>query len=205
MESGDFNRSNWQTGSGLTVDGIKHEGMSSDEIQQILQKKTHPVVPVIASDQIATLAPMINQKTREFGFVINTDDHTKPGHHWRSIFIDRSNAEIDYYDSLVSEPSVQTLKGIKILVEKMDDPVYFKLKINRIKSQSDKTSTCGAFALRFLEQRMNGRPFKEASGFVDEHVKGEKGQGVYLKMELHLIHSLGLIYIIGLGFPVCIF
>ena len=45
--------------------------MNSDEIAQVLKKKTHHVIPVIASDQIATLLPLVNHTTKQFGFVIN--------------------------------------------------------------------------------------------------------------------------------------
>ena len=44
-----------QKGWGLTNHTIKQEGMNSDEIAQVLKKKTHHVIPVIPSDQIATL------------------------------------------------------------------------------------------------------------------------------------------------------
>ena len=46
-----------QKGWGLTNHTIKQEGMNSDEIAQVLKNKTHHVIPVIASDQIATLLP----------------------------------------------------------------------------------------------------------------------------------------------------
>ena len=59
-------------GWGLTNHTIKQEGMNSDEIAQVLKKKTHHVIPVIASDQIATLLPLVNNKTQHFGFVINS-------------------------------------------------------------------------------------------------------------------------------------
>jgi hypothetical protein len=43
-----------QKGWGLTNNTIKREGMNSDEIAQVLKKKTHHVIPVMASDQMAT-------------------------------------------------------------------------------------------------------------------------------------------------------
>ncbi len=61
-----------QKGWGLTNHTIKRVGMNSDEIAQVLKKKTHHVIPVIASDQIATLLPLVNNTTKEFGFVINS-------------------------------------------------------------------------------------------------------------------------------------
>ena len=88
--------------------------------------------------------------------------------------MDRKKAEVCYFDALVSEPTAETLKGIKQIVEKMHDPLYYKLKINRFKRQANDTSTCGAFSIKFLEDMYAGKKFKEASGFQDQHVAGEK-------------------------------
>ena len=78
------------------------------------------------------------------------------------------------------------LAGIKLLVDKFQDPLYYKLKINMLKYQTDKTSTCGAFALRFIDDMYSGKPFKEASGFVDEHVAGEKSIRRYISRWGHI-------------------
>ena len=61
-----------QKGWGLTNHTIKQDGLNSDEIAQVLKKKTHHVIPVIASDQTAKLLPLVNNKTQHFGFVINS-------------------------------------------------------------------------------------------------------------------------------------
>ena len=98
----------------------------------MLKKKTHHVIPVIASDQIDTLLPLVNQKSQHFGFVINSQSEKKPGMHWKAIYFDRKKAEACYFDSLVSEPTEAVMRGIKQIMRKMADPLYFKLKINRI-------------------------------------------------------------------------
>jgi hypothetical protein len=71
-----------QKGWGRTNNTIKQEGMNSDEIAQVLKKKTHHVIPVIASDQIATLPPLVNHTTKQLGFVINTQSEQNPGLQW---------------------------------------------------------------------------------------------------------------------------
>jgi hypothetical protein len=63
--------------------------MNSDEIAQVLKKKTHHVIPVIASDKIATLLPLVNHTTKQFGFAINSQSEKKPGMHWKAIYFDR--------------------------------------------------------------------------------------------------------------------
>ena len=147
--------------------------MTGQDIETILQKKLHTYIPVIASDEIATLCKYINKNTKEFGFIINSDPHDMPGHHWRSIYINRARAEICYYDSLTSDPSEECLRGLKALMKRMDDPLYYVLKINKVKYQSNTTATCGAFALKFLDDMYHGKKFKEATGY-DDHVNGEK-------------------------------
>ena len=154
--------------------------MTSDEIAQVLKKKTHHVIPVIASDQIATLLPLVNNKTQRFGFVINSQSEKKPGLHWKAIYFDRKKAEVCYFDSLVSEPTEAVMRGIKQIMRKMADPLYFKFKINRIKFQADDTSTCGPFALKFIADMYAGKQFKVATRFTDEHVSGEKSIRKYI-------------------------
>ena len=67
------------------------------------------------------------------------------------------------------------MRGIKPIMWKMADPLYFKFKINRIKLQVNDTSTCGPFALRFIADMYAGKKFKVATRFADEHVAGERG------------------------------
>ena len=45
--------------------------MTTDEIQDVLKKKTHHIIPIIASNDIPTLLPLVGPTTKEFGFVIN--------------------------------------------------------------------------------------------------------------------------------------
>ena len=70
--------------------------------------------------------------------------------HWRAVYFNRKRAECYFFDSLVSEPTDDVMRGIKMIMRKIDDPLYFKFKINRIKLQADNSATCGAFALRFI-------------------------------------------------------
>ena len=94
--------------------------------------------------------------------------------HWRAVYFNRKRAECCFFDSLVSEPTEDNMRGIKMIMRKLADPLYFKFKINRIKYQADNTATCGAFALRFIADMYEGKPFKEATRFRDKHLDGEK-------------------------------
>ena len=94
-----------QKGWGLTNHSIKCEGMTSDEIANVLKKKTHHVIPVIASVQIATLLPLVNHTTKEFSFLISSQSDKKAGMHWKAIYVNRKKAECCYFDGFVSEPT----------------------------------------------------------------------------------------------------
>jgi hypothetical protein len=62
----------------------------------------------------------------------------------------------------------------------MDDDVYYKLKINMVKDQKDDTSNCGFYVIKFLDDRFDGKSFKDASMFskIDfSKVKDNSKQG----------------------------
>ena len=92
-----------QEGNEATLSTIDNEGMSTDDIENVVEKKTHRLVHVIASDQIPTLSHFVGPKTKSFGFVINSQDHKKAGKHWRAIFRDHRTATVSFYVSLVSQ------------------------------------------------------------------------------------------------------
>lgn len=149
-----------------------NDGLFDDQIENILQSKTKRFVPVIMSDEIPTLVKYVNPKTKEFAFVINSTSSKTEGQHWRAVFLDFINCEINYYDSLVSQPTKQFLKDIKLLIDKVNPTCYMKLKVNLIKSQRDDTNSCGFFASKFIIERFKNKPFKEAS-MVDKSDIGE--------------------------------
>jgi hypothetical protein len=52
-------------------------------------------------------------------------------------------------------------------MRKIADPLYFKLKINRIKFQADDSSTCGPFALKFIADMYAHKKNKVATRFIE--------------------------------------
>ncbi len=116
----------------------------------------------------------MNHTTKQFGFVINSQSEKQPGMHWKATYFDRKKVDVCYFDSLVTEPTEAVMRGIKQIMRKMADPLYFKLTINRIKFQADDTSTCGPFALKCIADMYAGKQFKVATCFTDAHVSGEK-------------------------------
>ena len=140
------------------------KGLYDTQIHKIMENKAKRFVPVIMSDEIPTLLPYVSPKTKEFGFIINSTSSKTTGQHWRAVFIDVPNSEIDYYDSLVSQPTKEFLRDIKLLVDKINPNTYMKLKINMIKQQSDTSENCGFYCCKFLIDRFKNKTFKFASG-----------------------------------------
>ena len=59
------------------------------------------------------------------------------------------------------------VKDIKPFIDKINPSVYLKFKINRIKHQSVSSENCGYFAMKFLMDRFNGKPWQDGSGYSD--------------------------------------
>jgi hypothetical protein len=162
------------------------DGLYNDEIEKITDKIGIDV-PVISSDEIDKVVDMINPKTKEFGFVINvvpsdSDGSGKDGYrsgHWMSVFINNADdlPSIEFFDPLGDGPSPDLIDGLEKIVKKIDSDKLMLFKENMIQRQSDDTNTCGHHAIKFLEDRFNGIPWTEATGFdkcMNQQVAGEK-------------------------------
>src|SRR3972149_2215956 len=116
-------------------------GLWNTEIQDILKHKIPDnFIPVIANDQIKLLNPHIKKDTEKFGFIVNTDDSTGNGKHWKAVFLSRPDASVEIYDSLVSIPSRKFMKYVCGRINKRARHRLSQLKINTVKDQSDDTS-----------------------------------------------------------------
>jgi hypothetical protein len=74
---------------------------------------------------------------------------------------------------------------------KMNPSMMFKYKQNMLRRQSKMTSNCGWHAVKFLDDRYNGVPWSEATGYddymaqhssaPDDSHDGEKDISKYIK------------------------
>ena len=122
---------NDQRARGLTNDN-NEDGMTTSEIAQFLDIKTHHIVPVVAKDQMDLLLPFVNSSTKQFYFVINSDPITKSGSHWRAGGIDINDGSCFFYDPLANDCDISFQKGMKNLIDKIHPNYYLKFKINKI-------------------------------------------------------------------------
>ena len=113
----------------------------------------------------------------KYGFVYNTVPSNKPTKyegHWRAIYIDLDDDKsIDHYDSF-GEPAEEDIQNqIGVLLKPFNLPYYLKWKDNKIVNQRSNSSNCGFFCVNFLQDRFEGIPFVDSTGFSNVN-KAEK-------------------------------
>lgn len=153
----------------------KDDGLWNDEIEKILKLKIKDTVPVVAIDQVKNLIPFVNNQTKRFGFIMNTADSSSDGSgedggklgHWVSTYINNEDdfPSIEYFDSFGDDPKESTIQSLKQMARRINPEKYFKVKINKLKLQPDSSPHCGHYAIKFLEDRFDGKTFSEASGY----------------------------------------
>jgi Ulp1 family protease len=99
---------------------------------------------------------------------MNLDKRSKPGSHWIAIYIDPQSASVEYFDSFGRDPDKHVMKQLKDLVDSLNLKYLYKLKINKVKHQTDNSNLCGFHSMKFLINRFKGVPFSKASGLMIE-------------------------------------
>jgi hypothetical protein len=183
--------------------GLGEEGddaLYNDEIAKIIKKRVGRVVPVIPSDKVKYLKDYVKRGDKSFAAIINTNPSESDGTgqdgfqvgHWTSVFIDNRDdyPSIEFFDALVSSPKKELVVELKKIAKKMNSERMFLYKENRLQRQAKEASTCGWHAAQFIDDRLNGIPFSEATGYddfinrigkVDDSADGEKDIRKYIK------------------------
>lgn len=158
--------------------GGDDNGLYNTEIEEIAKKHIKNYVPVIASDEIKSLSHHVKHGDKRFAFIINTnpstsdgsgEDGMRPGH-WRAVYINNDDdfPSVEYFDPLCEGriPN-DLLKVCMSLSRKMNPEMMFKYKQNMLRRQSKLTSNCGYHSLKFVDDRYNGVPWSDATGYSD--------------------------------------
>lgn len=148
-------------------------GLYDDQINDMLMSEPN-YCGCISRDEIHKLK--LDDKGK-YGFVYNTVPSNKPTKyegHWRAIYIDLDDDKsIDHYDSF-GEPAEEDIQEqIKKLLEQFNLPYYLKWKDNKIINQRSNSSNCGFFCVNFLQDRFEGIPFVDSTGYSNV-MKSEK-------------------------------
>lgn len=159
-------------------DNLGKDALYNYEIEKIMKPyKDKGFQGVIANDEIKDLVPK-----DKMSWIMNTSKRNEPGEHWTAVNIDvNKDKAIEYYDPYGEEPGEQFFKDINWLVQKLKPETYLKLKVNSIKEQDERTSTCGFHCIKFLINRYRGHPFKECSGYSDVRKNEKEAQDMAKK------------------------
>jgi hypothetical protein len=156
------------------------DGLYNDQIEQIMKKRINNFVPVVAKDQVDSLLGYVKKGDKFFSAVINTDPISGGGRHWRCIVMDNRDdfPSAEYFDPLCEtmKPEESLLNVMREIAKKMNPEKYFKYKFSEIRRQSFNKSNCGYHVCKYIEDRYQGIPFSEASGY-DDYQKRMKGKG----------------------------
>jgi hypothetical protein len=142
-------------------------GLYDDQIKRAM--KIYPnFIGIVARDEVPKLKDKVG-KHKQIGFILNMDKHNQPGSHWVAVYIDADRGSLEWYNSF-GEPVPTDIKAeLKAFVEAEFPSVMFKLKENKVKQQSEKSTNCGFFAMKFLLDRFKGKSFEQATGYDGVH------------------------------------
>jgi hypothetical protein len=127
----------------------------------------------------------VSKGDKEFAFVINTNPSDSDGSgndgyrsgHWTCVYFDNRDdyPSSEFYDPLAEgKPPKPVVDIMRRIARKMNPEKMFKYKQNMIRRQSRVTSNCGQHCIKFIEDRMNGVPFCESSGY-DDYIERNQG------------------------------
>lgn len=110
-------------------------------------------------------------KPGRYCFIVNTDKKGGPGIHWVAVNVNYRDGKfpaLEYYDPFGQPCPDDIFEGLSKL------PGEYRFKENLVKNQSVTSQNCGRHCLKFLQDRLSGASFKEATGFVQQDNSRER-------------------------------
>ena len=150
---------------------IPKKGLSTQQINELMSHRKS-FLGTVPRDRISSLKKYI-KPGKTAAFIVNLDPHDKPDLHWVSVVILPKKARVLYFDSFGKPCPEDMRKQIKKLIKVAmpgEIPIF---KENLIKVQRANSVNCGAFAMKFIEDTLDGVPFIKATPY-DESLAGEK-------------------------------
>jgi hypothetical protein len=168
-----------QHGSGKEKEKELPAYLSNIDIDKVMSKYPE-YLGTISSDEIPTRILPNLRKGQTACFIINTDPSDRPGQHWVAFFLNpKKDGSIEYYDSFAEPIHHEWNKFLKPMADIISPDSYLKFKSNKIVNQSVNSSNCGYFAIKFLVDRLRGKPFKEVTNFDLEEDEIENFKDIF--------------------------
>lgn len=159
----------------------KLEALYGSQIDLVLDKYRPEYVGIFTRDEVKDLRHAVNKVDRMF-CVYNTARSTdEPGdpnvqEHWIGLGFDFTNDKAVYHFDPLGEPCpLDVQHQIKDVIDARDKLKYYlKFKENRVRRQKLSSVLCGYHVIRWIEDMMAGKDWKECSGFKNEDGEAEK-------------------------------
>lgn len=91
-------------------------------------------------------------KQNKIGIIFNSDPSYLSGQHWFSMFIDKRNKTICFFDSAGDAPP----KQVQTLIDNLKKQDNYNVIINKLEHQRG-NSACGIYSLYFIIERLKGK------------------------------------------------
>lgn len=133
--------------------------MNTSQLECIIQCDPilhEKVAGVFAADRI----PNVRINTN-YGLIVNTDPHNKPGSHWVAIYGD-GDGHTEFFDSY-GKPPRENSNVVAQWIDKMAKTVIY----NGVQIQSDKSAVCGLYCVLFLRYRLLGYNMEDFVNLFD--------------------------------------
>ena len=144
------------------------ESLYEDQITEIIRKHDGVFCPVIAHDEMEKI---ILNKTKPTFFIMNLSNRKSPsgGTHWTAVWIDKKDC--CYFDSFGREPDKHTKQELTTLLDGNNLNTLRKFKYNTNEIQDINSSDCGFMSIKFIENMLHGKSFKEATDYTEADVQ----------------------------------
>ncbi len=146
------------------------------EISRYMKKiqKQHPSFIWLGALPCDIHPMFVIDESFDYAIVFNTDPYKKAGEHWTAVFVDNHPTKdhsyaVEFFDPLGEPP-----------IKQIDDYIRkefkgYKYKINTVEQQGmylknkgkmEVNELCGAYSCLFLERRIKGMSFIEATEYI---------------------------------------
>lgn len=137
---------------------------------------------------------IVEKWAKPCAFVLNTDNHSRPGLHWLAIYVDK-NSNGWYFDSYGRAPFIR--EHLRVIRKNCR-----LLRWNTIQLQSLESSNCGHFCVMFLHFLSSGKTMHQfQSIFSDDLRHNDHISATFVKKICKKVRNPRHLYFSGSGDP----